>query len=91
MLSLFPGRVLNAELPKLVRPEIGVIQPSSVFGAQSIFHPILSGPPEREDLMTVIRRIQRHILENRIRISEFFRVLKYNNIFLYAFKFANGF
>ncbi|KRT80572.1 hypothetical protein AMK59_7613, partial [Oryctes borbonicus] len=63
ILNQFPGRIINAELPKLPRPEIGKIMASSVFGKQSIFHPALNAPPETQDLVTVIRRIQRHVLE----------------------------
>ncbi|XP_018321327.1 uncharacterized protein LOC108734325 [Agrilus planipennis] len=72
VVSQFPGRVISAELPKLPRPEIGKILAASIFGKQSIFHPALEPPKEQRDLMTLMTRIQRHILENRIRLSEFF-------------------
>ncbi|XP_017773462.1 PREDICTED: uncharacterized protein LOC108560438 [Nicrophorus vespilloides] len=72
IMSQFPGRVINAELPKLPRPEIGKIMAASVFGKQSIFHPALNAPSQRQSLLEIIRRIQRHVLENRIRISDFF-------------------
>lgn len=73
MLSLFPGRIINAELPKLPRPEIGKIQASSIFGKQSIFHPTLKKPRQAQDLLQTIRRIQKHVLENRLRVAEFFK------------------
>lgn len=47
---------------------------SDIFGKQSIFHPALSSPSQQEDLLTVLRRIQRHVMENRLRIDEFFKV-----------------
>lgn len=73
ILSVFPGRVIDAELPKLPRPEIGKMMASSIFGKQSIFHAALEAPRQDEDLVTVIRRIQRHIMQNRIRINDFFK------------------
>lgn len=73
ILPQYPGRVINAELPKLPRPEIGKIMAASVFGKQSIFHSCLEPPREIEDLITVIRRIQRHVLQNRLRVNEFFK------------------
>lgn len=72
ILSLFPGKIINAELPRLPRPEIGKILASSIFGKQTIFHPALSEPNKMEPLLLIIRRIQRHVLENRIRVYEFF-------------------
>lgn len=75
MLSLFPGRILNAELPKLPRPEIGKILASSIFGKHTTFHPSLNEPRKMEELITIIRRIQRHVLENRLRVCIFFKVI----------------
>ncbi|CAH0558987.1 unnamed protein product [Brassicogethes aeneus] len=73
LLSLFPGRIISSELPKLPRPEIGKISAASVFGRQTIFHPVLNEPKRLEQLLILIQRIQRHVLENRIRVSEFFK------------------
>ncbi|RZC35018.1 uncharacterized protein BDFB_001668, partial [Asbolus verrucosus] len=67
VLSLFPGRIINAELPKLPRPEIGKLLASSIFGKQSIFHSSLNEPKQMQDLITTMKRIQRHVLENRLR------------------------
>lgn len=74
ILDQFPGRLINAELPKLPRPEIGKIMASTIFGKQSIFHPALSAPSQQEGLIMVMRRIQRHVMENRLRVNEFFKV-----------------
>ncbi|KAJ3666453.1 hypothetical protein Zmor_001895 [Zophobas morio] len=73
VLSLFPGRIINAELPKLPRPEMGKLLASSIFGKQSIFHSSLTEPKQTQDLLTTIKRIQRHVLENRLRVEEFFK------------------
>ncbi|XP_076248190.1 uncharacterized protein LOC143188044 [Calliopsis andreniformis] len=73
LLDQFPGRIITAELPKLPRPEIGRIIPSKVFEKQTVFHPVMEEPRKTMPLMEVIQRIQRHILENRIRISQFFK------------------
>ncbi|KAG7211846.1 hypothetical protein KM043_011069 [Ampulex compressa] len=73
LLDQFPGRIITAELPKLPRPEIGRILPSQVFGKQVVFHPVMTNPKVPMHLIEVIRRIQRHIFERRIRICEFFK------------------
>ena len=70
--------MINAELPKLPRPEIGKVLASNVFGKQSIFHSALKAPAETEDLILVMKRIQRHVLESRLRVGEFFKVSSYN-------------
>ncbi|KAG6799425.1 hypothetical protein HZU73_05159 [Apis mellifera caucasica] len=72
-LDQFPGRIITAELPKLPRPEIGRVIPSKVFGKQAVFHPVMEEQKTVMPLMEIIQRIQRHILENRIRVSEFFK------------------
>ncbi|XP_014603469.1 PREDICTED: uncharacterized protein LOC106786514 [Polistes canadensis] len=73
LLDQFPGRVITAELPKLPRPEIGKVDLNRVFGKQMVFHPVTKLRKEHMSLTEVIRRIQRHIFEHRIRISEFFK------------------
>ncbi|KAK1121499.1 hypothetical protein K0M31_010302 [Melipona bicolor] len=73
LLDQFPGRIITAELPKLPRPEIGKVMPSKVSGKQAVFHPVMEEQRSTMPLMEVIQRIQRHIFENRIRISEFFK------------------
>lgn len=74
MLNQFPGQVITAELPKLPRPEIGKITPSQVFGKRMVFHPVMERTRETMPMPEVVKRIQRHILEHRIRIHEFFKV-----------------
>lgn len=74
LLDQFPGRIITAELPKLPRPEIGRVLPGQVFGRQSVFHPVMEKRKELMPLVETLQRIQRHILEHRIRINEFFRV-----------------
>ncbi|XP_015588421.1 uncharacterized protein LOC107264555 [Cephus cinctus] len=80
LLNQFPGRVITAELPKLPRPEIGKVLPSKVFGKQSVFHPAIKENRDLMPLLEVIQRIQRHILENRIRIHEFFKEFDHLNV-----------
>ncbi|XP_078046729.1 uncharacterized protein LOC144475059 [Augochlora pura] len=73
MLDQFPGRIITAELPKFPRPEIGKVIPSKVFKKQSVFHPVMEEPRTTMALKEIVQRVQRHILENRIRISEFYK------------------
>lgn len=73
-MDIFPGRVINAELPKLPRPEIGNILLASVLGKQDNFHPAITMTSPPEDLRTVIKRIQRYVLDNGVRVNEFFKV-----------------
>nr|XP_003701096.1 PREDICTED: uncharacterized protein LOC100876752 [Megachile rotundata]XP_012135529.1 PREDICTED: uncharacterized protein LOC100876752 [Megachile rotundata]XP_012135530.1 PREDICTED: uncharacterized protein LOC100876752 [Megachile rotundata] len=73
LLDQFPGRIITAELPKLPRPEIGKCSPGKVFGKQTVFHPVTEEPRVEMSLMETVRRIQRHVYEHRIRISEFFQ------------------
>ncbi|XP_018359818.1 PREDICTED: uncharacterized protein LOC108759052 isoform X1 [Trachymyrmex cornetzi] len=80
LLDQFPGRIITAELPKLPRPEIGKIIPSQVFGKQTVFHPVMEQTREMIPALEVIKRIQRHILEQRIRIHEFFKDFEYLNV-----------
>lgn len=70
--SLLTGGVINAELPKLPRPEIGKIMASRLFGEQNIFHPALKEPKKVEQVFTTITWIQDHVLKNRLRVCEFF-------------------
>ncbi|KAG5882903.1 hypothetical protein JTB14_020171 [Gonioctena quinquepunctata] len=72
LMSLFPGRVINAELPKLPRPEIGKISASQLFGKQNIFHPALNDPKKVEHIFTIISIVQDHVMKNRLRVCEFF-------------------
>ncbi|KAL3279480.1 hypothetical protein HHI36_016990 [Cryptolaemus montrouzieri] len=74
MVAQFPGRVIDAELPKLPRPEIGKILASSLFGKKNVFHPALKEKYQNEDLITIMSRIQQHVLKNRLRVNEFFRM-----------------
>ncbi|XP_074039133.1 uncharacterized protein [Leptinotarsa decemlineata] len=73
IMSLFPGRVINAELPKLPRPEIGKISASQLFGKQTIFHPALNEPKKIEHILTIMSMFQSHVLNNRLRVCEFFK------------------
>jgi len=79
LLDDFPGRVITVGLPKLPRPEIGKVSPSDVFGKQVVFHPVTQPSKDPMPMLEIIKRIQRHILEQRIRIHEFFKV---DNIYL---------
>ncbi|XP_018562489.1 uncharacterized protein LOC108904422 [Anoplophora glabripennis] len=73
IISLFPGRVIYAELPKLPRPEIGKISAVRLFGTQNIFHPALNDPKKLQDILTTMVSIQDHVLKNRLRVNEFFK------------------
>ncbi|KAJ8961552.1 hypothetical protein NQ318_014804 [Aromia moschata] len=73
IMSLFPGRILNAELPKLPRPEIGKILASHLFGKQNIFHPALKEPNKLEPVLTTLSLIRDHVYKNRLRVCQFFK------------------
>ncbi|XP_070165049.1 uncharacterized protein [Polyergus mexicanus] len=79
LLHQFPGRLITVELPKLPRPEIGKVMPSRIFGRQTVFHPVMEPTKETMPTLEVIKRIQRHVLEHRIRIHEFFKDFEYLN------------
>lgn len=81
MLDQFPGRLITVELPKLPRPEIGKVMPSRIFGRQTVFHPVMEPTKETMPKLEIIKRIQRHVLEHRIRIHEFFKVILINHAF----------
>ncbi|XP_019765598.1 uncharacterized protein LOC109541236 isoform X2 [Dendroctonus ponderosae] len=73
IMAIFPGRVINAELPKLPRPEIGKIMASKLFGKQNIFHPALEDPKKVEHILTTMSMIQEHVSRNRLRVNTFFK------------------
>lgn len=50
----FPGRLLDAELPKLPRPEIGQLNIGQVFGKETSFHPVLRSKCVDTTVETVI-------------------------------------
>jgi len=54
LITNFPGRLLDAELPKLPRPEIGVISIADVFGKETSFHPVLKPKKAQKDVKNVI-------------------------------------
>ncbi|KAL1506511.1 hypothetical protein ABEB36_005862 [Hypothenemus hampei] len=73
IMAIFPGRVINAELPKLPRPEIGKTMASKLFGKQTIFHPSLKDPKKIEHILTTMAMIQEHVFRNRLRVNTFFK------------------
>lgn len=64
----FAGRVLNAELPKLPRPEL-----ARVCYPNYVHHPALTAPTPDDDLERVIQRIQAYVSEEGVRVSANFR------------------
>lgn len=80
MLEQFPGRIITAELPKLPRPEVGKILVSDAFKKDTIFHPALNDKQSQMTIVEIIHRIQRHVLERRLRVKNFFTVCFSNNI-----------
>lgn len=66
--------MIEVDLPKLPRPEIGRVKISSVFGKEVSFHPALSMPKEDRNEEELLQRVQRHVLENRCRVKDFFEV-----------------
>lgn len=74
MLHQFPGRIINAELPKLPRPEIDVVSNKELFGVQKNFHHVMDKPPPPDDLVTTMKRIKRHVYTNGLRTTDYFQV-----------------
>lgn len=73
LLQNFPGRLIDAELPKLPRPETGRIDIGSVFGMDTSFHPVLAVRRADRDTDHTMLRIRRHTLDNQIRCADFFQ------------------
>ncbi|CAD6233859.1 GSCOCG00007354001-RA-CDS [Cotesia congregata] len=73
LMDQFPGRIITAELPKLPRPEIGVKNPHEIFGRQSIFHPVFEKQKQSMSVQETMMRIQKKVLERRLRVREFFQ------------------
>ncbi|KAK0166586.1 hypothetical protein PV327_004079 [Microctonus hyperodae] len=69
----FPGQIITTELPKQPRPEIGKVNPSEVFHKQSTFHSTFKEETAPMTILEAMQRIQRHVLERRIRVREFFQ------------------
>ncbi|XP_063987045.1 uncharacterized protein LOC135167617 [Diachasmimorpha longicaudata] len=80
LLDQFPGRIISAQLPKLPRPEVGQVLVSEAFGKHTVFHAGMKRSRERMGLIQVIRRIQRHVLERRIRIHTFLEPFDQMNV-----------
>lgn len=74
LIARFPTRALSAELPRLPRPEIGNVALDTVFGPQTIFHPVSRPARHREGLHRVLRRVQQYVWRHRIRVADFFKV-----------------
>ncbi|KAF7987466.1 hypothetical protein HCN44_003228 [Aphidius gifuensis] len=72
LLDQFPGRIITAELPKLPRPEVGKILVSDAFKKDTIFHPALDNKNSHMTIVEIIHRIQRHVLERRLSVKNFF-------------------
>ncbi|CAD7090435.1 unnamed protein product [Hermetia illucens] len=72
LIENFPGRLIDAELPKLPRPEIGAVRVSDVFGVESSFHPVLKPTQCSRESDEILLRIKRHVYENSIRVHDFF-------------------
>ncbi|XP_074114898.1 uncharacterized protein LOC141537673 [Cotesia typhae] len=73
LMDQFPGRIITAELPKFPRPEIGVKNQHEIFGKQSIFHPAFEKQKQSMSVQETMMRIQKKVLERRLRVHEFFQ------------------
>lgn len=85
-MAQFPGRIITAELPKLPRPEVGNISVGDAFGKETVFHPVLERKKDNMPIVETINRIQRHVLERRLRVKNFFTVLIFFFFLLYFFQ-----
>ncbi|KAJ8718752.1 hypothetical protein PYW07_016308 [Mythimna separata] len=70
---LNPNAIIDTTLPKLVRPEVEAGLSTEPLGATETFHPALAQPRPARQLVDVMLRVQQHVLQRRIRVSEFFR------------------
>ncbi|XP_071455761.1 uncharacterized protein [Hetaerina americana] len=70
------GNVITADIPKLVRPEIGLVRNRGVFGPRISHHPSTNPINKWKchgKVHETMARIQRHALANRIRTGDFFK------------------
>lgn len=73
----FPGKLIDVQLPKLARPEIDNIDIDKVMGRPTTCHPAVTSRfsdknRKRMKIDEILLRVQRHVLDNQIRVKEFF-------------------
>uniref|UniRef100_A0A336LCA6 CSON008072 protein n=1 Tax=Culicoides sonorensis TaxID=179676 RepID=A0A336LCA6_CULSO len=73
----FPGKLIDVQLPKLARPEIGNVNIGKVLDRVTTLHPVVTskfseGNRKRMEVDEILLRIQRHVFENQVRVKEFF-------------------
>ncbi|XP_055617008.1 uncharacterized protein LOC129762603 [Toxorhynchites rutilus septentrionalis] len=67
-----PLKVIIAELPKVDRSEVGIVNLEDVFEKTTTCHPCVSQAREDRSFHILMDHIQKHVWKNRIRIREFF-------------------
>lgn len=69
-----PKSVIDTRLPKLSRPEVEAGRSPAALVAAEVFHPVMRQPRPARRLVELMLRVQEYVMQNRVRVSEFFRV-----------------
>lgn len=68
----YPGYLIDVDLPKLIRPEIGTVNFYETMNRETSFHPVLKEPRALMNGREVMNRIKRHLLEHPVKLEQFF-------------------
>lgn len=71
----FPGKLIDAELPKLPRPEVGTVNIGEVYGKQSSNHPVLKKNRPTMANQKLVQRIMKFVHDNQLRVQDYFQVI----------------
>ncbi|XP_053698584.1 uncharacterized protein LOC128745534 [Sabethes cyaneus] len=67
-----PPKIITVELPKVDRPEVGVVDLSQILCKDTAYHPCLYPSRESREFEALMLRIKEYIWKNRVRTREFF-------------------
>lgn len=87
----YPGFLIDVELPKLARPEIGKLSFGKTMNLDTSFHPALRLKREPMNVDEVLKRIKRHLLDHPIKLEQFFQGFDhFNTGFITRSQFIRG-
>lgn len=66
-------KIIVADVEKLPRPEIGLVDMAETFGTGKTCHPSVNQKKRDVTFNELILRIKKHIFDNRIKSSDFFK------------------
>lgn len=72
LIKNFPGKLIDVQLPQLVRPEVDTLNIGQVMERDTCFHPAVKSKRNRLEMNEILLRIKRYVLENQIRPKDFF-------------------